>query len=349
MLPEMTLTCPIPIQDYPHVLMAHGSGGRLMQQLIEGMFLATFGNPKDGPAHDAAVLSMGQATVAMTTDAFVVHPLFFPGGDIGQLAIHGTVNDLAMAGAVPQYLSVSFILEEGLLMADLWRIVQSMQSAAKEAGVRIVTGDTKVVDRGKGDGIYINTTGLGVIQHNQTIAPSSVSVGDMIIVNGDLARHGMAIMAVREGLQFESAITSDTAALNGIVQDLLAANITLHCLRDLTRGGLASALNEISQGASVVMQLQEKEIPVREDVSAACELLGIDPLYVANEGRFVAFVPDVEVSQALEVLRQHPLGKGAKVIGKVTEAGCAQVTLTSLMGANRIVDMISGAALPRIC
>ena len=283
------LTCPIPLQQYPRILMAHGGGGKLMEQLIQ-MFLTAFGTV-DTVQHDAVTLQLTGNKIAFTTDSYVVNPLFFPGGDIGSLAINGTVNDLAMAGARPLYLSVSFILEEGLEMATLWQVVQSMQQAAAIAKVQIVTGDTKVVDRGKGDGIFINTTGVGVIEHNQAIAPQSVKPGDLLLINGDLARHGIAIMAVREGLEFETTIESDSAPLADLVLELLAADIEIHCLRDLTRGGLASVLNEIAMAAKVGIEIDQNLIPIREDVQGACEILGFDPLYVANEGRLVAFIP----------------------------------------------------------
>ena len=283
-----SLSCPLPLQQYPHILMAHGGGGKLMQQLIQ-MFLTAFGTT-DTIQHDAATLELAGKKIAFTTDSYVVKPLFFPGGNIGSLAVNGTVNDLAMAGARPLYLSVSFILEEGLPIETLWQILLSMQQAALAANVQIVTGDTKVVEKGKGDGIFINTTGIGIIEHNQMIAPITVQPGDLILLNGDLARHGIAIMAVREGLEFETTIESDSAPLADLVLKLLAADIEVHCLRDLTRGGLASVLNEIAVAAKVGIEIDENLVPVREDVQGACEILGFDPLYVANEGRFVAFI-----------------------------------------------------------
>lgn len=299
----INLPCPIPLQQYPHILMAHGGGGRLMQQLIQ-MFLTAFGTA-DAIGHDAATLGLKGNKIAFTTDSYVVKPLFFPGGDIGSLAVNGTVNDLAMAGARPLYLSVGFILEEGLSIETLWQVALSIQQAAETAKVKIVTGDTKVVDRGKGDGIFINTTGIGIIEHSQIIAPQSVQPGDLILLNGDLARHGIAIMAVREGLEFETTIESDSAALAEEVLELIAANIEIHCLRDLTRGGLASVLNEIAVAAKVGIEIDESLIPVREDVQGACEILGFDPLYVANEGRFVAFIPQKYGDRALEIMRSH--------------------------------------------
>ncbi|MBI4327724.1 MAG: hydrogenase expression/formation protein HypE [Chloroflexi bacterium] len=349
MNPDLTAACPLPFGDYPHVLLAHGGGGKLMQQLIEKMFLPAFNNPLLGQQHDGAVLEISGQRLAFTTDSYVVRPLFFPGGDIGTLAVNGTVNDLAMCGARPQWLSAGFILEEGLPMETLGRVVGSMQKAAAAAGVQLVTGDTKVVDKGKGDGLFVNTAGLGLIEHNVTIAPSRVQAGDVILLNGDLGRHGMAIMSVREGLAFESTIESDCAPLAGLVLALLEAGIEIHCLRDLTRGGLASALNEIAAAARVQPDIEESAIPVLEQVQGACEILGLDPLYVANEGRFVAFVPARDSAKALELMRSHPLGQGACVIGVVTDESPGLVTLKSKIGARRILDLLSGEQLPRIC
>jgi hydrogenase expression/formation protein HypE len=285
----------------------------------------------------------------MTTDSYVVRPIFFPGGDIGSMAIHGTVNDLAMSGARPLYLTSAFIIEEGLPMDTLWRVVCSMRDAAKKCGVQIVTGDTKVVDKGKGDGLYINTAGLGVMEHAQVILPASVQAGDAVLLSGDLGRHGMAIMAVREGLKFESAIESDSAPVAEPVLALLKAGIEIHCLRDLTRGGLASALNEIAGDAGVKITVEQKAIPVREDVHAACEMLGLDPLQVANEGRFIAFVAAQDAARALQIVRQHAVSANASLIGRVIEKSAPLVTLKSAIGAGRILDMPSGEQLPRIC
>ena len=341
--------CPIPISDYPQVLMAHGGGGKLMNQLIEKIFMPAFRNTWLEARHDGAVLGIGDAKLAFTTDSYVIRPLFFPGGNIGELAVNGTVNDLAMCGARPLYLSVGFILEEGLLMDTLWQIAQSMKRAAATANVHLVTGDTKVVDKGKGDGIYINTAGIGIIEHNLTIQPASVRAGDVVLLNGDIGRHGMAIMAVREGLAFETTIESDCAALAGLVLELLDQGIEIHCLRDLTRGGLASAAVEIAEGARLSIQLEEKCIPVREDVRGACEILGLDPLYVANEGRFMAMVAPEHAERALAVMRAHPLGAGAQAIGRVLAEDAGLVTLQSTLGTRRIVDRLSGEQLPRIC
>ncbi len=344
-----TPACPFPIRDYPRVLMAHGGGGRLMRDLIDRMFMPAFGNPLLEPQHDSSVFEAGGQRLAFTTDSYVVRPLFFPGGNLGAMAVHGTVNDLAMSGARPMYLSAAFIIEEGLPMDTLWRIVTSMQEAARAAGVQIITGDTKVVDKGKGDGLFINTAGVGVLEHSMTITPRSVQPGDALLVNGDLGRHGMAIMAVREGLQFESAIESDSASVAGAVLDLVRGGVEIHCLRDLTRGGLASALNEIARGANLAPRVEERLIPVREDVRGACEILGFDPLQVACEGRFAAFVPEREADRAVAILRRHPVGEGACRIGSVTSQRSPKVLLKSVLGPERILDMLSGEQLPRIC
>jgi hydrogenase expression/formation protein HypE len=346
---DFALTCPIPIAQYPQVLMAHGGGGKLMHNLIERMFVSAFDNPLMEPRHDGAVFQTRAARMAFTTDSYVIQPLFFPGGDIGSLAVHGTVNDLAMCGARPLYLSVGFIIEEGLPMDTLWRIVNSIQSAAQDAQVQIATGDTKVVDRGKGDGIFINTAGVGAIEHDLHIAPDQIQTGDAIIVSGDIGRHGIAIMALREGLAFDTTIESDSAAVSGLVQELLGGGVEIRCMRDLTRGGLASAMIEIAEAANSHIHLDEQAIPVREDVRGACEILGFDPMYVANEGRFAVFVPESDVDKALAIFQAHPLGEGAAVIGQVTGETPRMVTLKSQIGATRIVDMLSGEQLPRIC
>lgn len=344
-----TSSCPLPITDYPNILLAHGGGGTLMHQLIERMIVPTFDNHLLSARHDGAILDVGNVRLAFTTDSYVVHPLFFPGGDIGSLAVHGTVNDLAMCGARPRYLSASFIIEEGLPIETLWRVVRSMRQAADAAQVQLVTGDTKVVNRGSGDGIFINTAGIGIVEHGLMIAPASVRPGDAVLLNGDIGRHGMAIMAVREGLEFESTIVSDSAPLAGLVGKLLDAGIGIHCMRDLTRGGLASALVEITEAAQLQITIDESAIPVQDDVRGACEILGLDPLYVANEGRFVCFVPMRDADRALAIMRAHPLGMDACRLGHVTDAREALVTMTSAIGASRIVDMLSGEQLPRIC
>jgi hydrogenase expression/formation protein HypE len=347
--PDFNACCPLRIQQYPHVLMAHGGGGKLMHELLEDIIGKAFSNPILDTRHDSAQFNIPLGKLAMTTDSYVVRPLFFPGGDIGSMAVYGTVNDLAMSGARPLYLSCAFIIEEGLPMETLWRVMCSMRDAALRCGVQIITGDTKVVDKGKGDGLFLNTTGLGVIEHEQNIAPQSIRPGDAVILSGDLGRHGMAIMAVREGLQFESTIESDSAPVHEAVMALLQAGIEIHCLRDLTRGGLASALNEIAESGGVKIAVEQKAIPVREDVHAACEMLGLDPLHVANEGRFVVFVAAKDANRALETLRDHPVSDGAALIGQVAEEAGSRVTLRSAIGASRILDMPSGEQLPRIC
>jgi hydrogenase expression/formation protein HypE len=346
---EFSFSCPFPIQNYPQVMLSHGGGGKFMHQLIENMFVAAFENPILMQKHDAAILELPKGRLAYTTDSYVVSPLFFPGGNIGTLAINGTVNDLAMVGARPLYLSNAFILEEGLPMDTLWQVIVAMRKACQEANVQIVTGDTKVVDKGKGDGIFINTSGIGVIEHDLTIGPYAVREGDAIIVNGDLGAHGMTIMAMRENLSFESAIESDTAPLADMVLDLISEKVMIHCLRDLTRGGLASALNEISMVAKAKMQIIESAIPVRMDVASACEMLGLDPLYVANEGRLVAFVPAAQAEKTVEIMHRHPQGKGACIIGHIVQGDKPMVVLKSKLGVNRILDMITGEQLPRIC
>ena len=329
--------------------MAHGGGGKLMHQLINEMFLAAFRNPLLEKQHDAAVAEWTSKKLVFTTDSYVVRPIFFPGGDIGSMAVHGTVNDLAMSGARPVYLSSAFILEEGLPMETLWRVVCSMRDAAQRCGVQIITGDTKVVDKGKGDGLFINTAGIGIVEHDWTITPSSIRPGDVVLVNGDLGRHGMAIMAVREGLEFESQIESDSAPVHEAVSALIKVGVEIHCLRDLTRGGLASALNEIATTAGVKIAIEERAVPVREDVHSACEMLGLDPLHVACEGRFAAFIAGQDADRALDILRNHALRAGAAMIGRVSESATPVVTLKSAIGATRILHMPSGEQLPRIC
>jgi hydrogenase expression/formation protein HypE len=341
---DMTLSCPVPITASATVQMAHGSGGTLMHRLLDSVFLPAFANPVLAAQHDGAALTIGSTRLAFTTDSFVVRPLFFPGGDIGSLAVNGTVNDLAMCGACPLYLSAGFILEEGLPLETLQRVVTSMQQAAQVAGVQIVTGDTKVVDKGKGDGLYINTAGIGLMEHNLCIDPQHVRPGDAVILSGDVGRHGMAVMALREGLEFESQIESDCAPLAAPILALLAAGIHIHCLRDVTRGGLASTLVEIALAANLHIHINEEAVPVCEAVRGACEILGLDPLYVANEGRFIAFVPPHEVNETLALL-----GEQARQIGSVSQTNDSLVTLTSAIGATRILDMLSGEQLPRIC
>jgi len=325
-----------------------------MRNLIETMFLPAFragatGPAAPEPAHDSAVVEVNSTRLAFTTDSFVVSPLFFPGGDIGRLAVCGTVNDLAMAGARAAWLSAAFILEEGFSLETLGRIVASMREEAARIGVRIVTGDTKVVDRGKGDGVFINTAGIGVIPPGVEVSPARVSPGDAILLSGDLGRHGIAILSVRENLGFEMSLESDCASLAGVVGELVGLGSEVHCLRDLTRGGLAAALNEIAMDAGVGMELDEAAIAVSEPVAGACELLGLDPLYVANEGRLVAIVPTPAAEQALETLRRHPVSAGAAIIGRVTDKHRGVVEIRSPIGGGRIVDLLSGEQMPRIC
>jgi hydrogenase expression/formation protein HypE len=351
---DFAWTCPVPLSDHATVQMAHGGGGRTMRTLIEGMFRPAFAQESAAgagrrPAHDSAVVEIGGARIAFTTDTFVVRPLFFPGGDIGKLAVYGTVNDLAMAGAKPLYLSAGFVLEEGLPMETLARVVDSMRDAAREVGVEIITGDTKVVDRGKGDGIFINTSGIGAVPNGIEIAPGRVQPGDVILVSGDLGRHGMAVMSVREGLGFESSLYSDCASLAGLVEAMLAAGSKLHCLRDLTRGGLASALNEIADDMGVGMELDEAAVPVSDEVAAACEVLGLDPFYVANEGRLVAFVAPDAAEETLAILRRHEAAHDPAIVGRVVAEHPGMVEVTGLLGGRRILDLLSGEQMPRIC
>ncbi len=350
---DFSLQCPAPLGNHTTVQMAHGGGGRLMRALIEGFFRPAFGAGEKGaalpPSHDSVVLPAKGSRMAFTTDSFVVHPLFFPGGDIGTLAVYGTVNDLAMAGARPAYLSAGFIVEEGLPMEMLRRVVASMAKAAEDSGVRIVTGDTKVVDRGKGDGLFINTAGVGWVDEKVDISPARVQPGDAILVSGDLGRHGVAIMSVREGLRFEGALASDCGPLHELVEAMLNAEANVHCLRDLTRGGLAAALNEVAIDAKVGIEIEEQAVPVAEPVAAACEMLGLDPLYVANEGRLVAFVPAEAAERLLAVMNSHPQAAGAARIGTVTDAHPGVVQLRARFGGKRVVDLLSGEQMPRIC
>jgi hydrogenase expression/formation protein HypE len=344
--PEFVLQCPLPSDSGDRIVMAHGGGGRLSQRLFETIFQPAFANAILDERHDGAVLP-GAGKLAFSTDSYVVRPLLFPGGTIGDLAVNGTVNDLAMCGARPLYLSCAFILEEGLPMATLRTIVESMRIAAERAGVQLVTGDTKVVDRGKADGVFLTTAGVGEVRH--TVAASRIEPGDAILVSGDLGAHGMAVLSVREGLAFESPIVSDTAPLWKPVEALLDAGIDVHCLRDLTRGGLSSALNELAQSRGLTMYVDESRIPVQESVRGACELLGLDPLYVANEGRFVAFLPAGQADRALEVLRACDVSAGATLAGHVSSEPGSIVHLRSISGGLRILQMLSGEQLPRIC
>lgn len=320
-----------------------------MHQLLEKIIVAPIDNDKLATRHDASIVEIGNTKIAFTTDSYVVNPLFFPGGDIGKLAVCGTVNDLSMAGARPLYLSLALIIEEGFPIESLQRVMESIRATASQCQVQIVTGDTKVVERGKGDGIFINTAGIGIIEHKLTISPASIRTGDAIILSGDIGRHGISIMAQRENLSFEADITSDCAPLHGEIMVLLSAGIEIHCLRDLTRGGLSSALVEIAQASNHQIEITEKLIPVSEPVRAACELLGFDPMYVANEGRFIAIVPPEVATRALAILRDTVPGSQSAIIGNVGAANETQVTMTSAIGGKRVVDMLSGEQLPRIC
>lgn len=329
--------------------MTHGSGGRAMAQLIEELFAKHFDNELLAQGNDQAMFAAPTGRMVMSVDGHVVSPLFFPGGDIGSLSVHGTINDVAMSGAKPMYLSAGFILEEGFALADLERIVISMAKAAKEAGVPVVTGDTKVVERGKGDGVFITTTGIGVVPDGLNISGANACAGDVILISGHIGDHGVAIMSSRENLAFETQIISDSAALHGLVANMVAAVPDIHALRDPTRGGLAATLNEIAYQAQVGMRLFEDEIPLRGEVDAACELLGLDPLYVANEGKLVAICPPDHADALLKVMQAHPLGRDAAIIGQVVEDDMGFVTMETGFGGTRIVDWLAGEQLPRIC
>jgi hydrogenase expression/formation protein HypE len=343
------LSCPIPKSDYDKVLLAHGGGGTLSQQLIQKLFFSQFDNDVLNVHHDSAMFELNGSRLAFTTDSYVVQPIFFPGGNIGDLAINGTINDLAVSGAKPLYISVGFIIEEGFEIEELWKIVLSMKAAADKAGIKIVTGDTKVVDHGKGDKIFINTSGIGIIKDGIDISPQNCKEGDSIILSGRIAEHGIAIMSAREGLEFETTIKSDSAPLNNLIESVLRISNNIHVMRDPTRGGIASALNEIAQSSQKGILLYEEKIPITEEVKGACEILGLDPLYIANEGKVLIFVPESETGEVLNVMRNNPLGKDASVIGKVTISDPGLVVMKTLIGSSRIVDMISGEQLPRIC
>lgn len=342
-------SCPAPVPAGDKILLAHGSGGRLSGELIRDVFLAALGNPVLARLDDQAVVSANGLRLAFTTDSFVVSPLFFPGGDIGALAVHGTVNDLAMGGAQPLCLSAAFILEEGLPMETLQRVVQSLRQAAAHVGVDIVTGDTKVVERGSADGLFINTSGIGLVPEGVHLSADQARPGDRILLSGSLGEHGIAVLARREGLAIEGPVESDTAALHTMVSDILASTRRVRCLRDPTRGGLASTLNEIAQRSGVGMLIDERAIPLREEVKGACELLGLDPLYVANEGKLVAVVEASVAEEVLAAMQRHPLGRRARVIGSVDEFDPGVVKMRTTLGTTRLVDMLTGDQLPRIC
>jgi hydrogenase expression/formation protein HypE len=344
------LTCPVPLTDPARVQLGHGSGGKLSAALLRERFFPHLGNPYLARLGDGAVVPVGESEIVVSTDTFVVSPLEFPGGNIGALAVHGTLNDVAMMGARPLYLTAGFVLEEGLELETLDRIVRTMAAAAAAAEVPLITGDTKVVERGRADGMYLNTTGIGLLDPAFRPAPDRARPGDVIIVSGQLGRHGMAIMAVREGLAFESTIESDTANLWPLVDRLrTAAGAGVAVLRDPTRGGVASALNEIAQASGVGMMLEENAVPVPGDVAAACEMLGLDPLYVANEGVLVAIVGAEQALAALAALQDHPLGRDAAILGRVVTDHPGYVVLRTVVGGTRVVDMLPGDQLPRIC
>lgn len=342
--------CPIPLRDHPQIVLGHGGGGKLSAELVEHLFQPAFGNPTLDALGDAALLDLNGARLAFSTDSFVVHPLFFPGGSIGDLAVNGTVNDLAMMGAQPLFLSAGFILEEGLPLATLAGVIERMRIAAQRAGVQLVTGDTKVVERGHGDGLYINTSGIGLVPAGLRIAPDQARPGDVVLVSGTLGDHGMAIMSVREGLEFDTAIVSDCAPLVELVAAMRAvAPDGLRVLRDPTRGGAASSLNEIARTSGVGIVIEEDALPVQPAVRAACELLGMDPIYVANEGKLIAIVAPEAAEAALAALRAHPLGQQAARIGRVVAQHPGVLVARTGIGGTRIVDMQVGEQLPRIC
>jgi hydrogenase expression/formation protein HypE len=347
--------CPVPRSRYDHILLGHGSGGQLTADLIGRLFLPGFGNDVLSALEDQATVSLGAGNgvkaprLAFTTDAFVVRPLFFPGGDIGKLAVHGTVNDLAVGGARPLFLSAAFILEEGLPLADLQRIVASMREACAEAGVSLVTGDTKVVDRGKGDGVFITTSGIGLVPEGRSLSIHNARPGDRVLVSGTIGDHGVAILSVREGLEFETVLESDTAPLADLARVMLDACPGVRCMRDPTRGGVSSALNELAAASRVGVELTEAAIPVRPEVRGACEMLGLDPLYVANEGKLIAVAPPEDADRLLAVMRSHPLGRDAALIGDVVADHAGMVILRSRVGGERVVTLLAGEQLPRIC
>lgn len=345
-------TCPIPLKNYPTIVMGHGAGGKMMNDLIQHLFASDFHNDLLAQLGDSTALELSATSgqrLAFTTDSFVVSPLFFPGGDIGELAVNGTVNDLAMSGATPLFLSAGFILEEGLKMETLGYISASMARACEKAGVQVAAGDTKVVNKGHGDGIYINTSGIGLIPTGVNIAAQNARPGDAILVSGTMGDHGIAIMSVREGLQFESEIKSDTAPLNGMVADILSVSKNIHCLRDATRGGLSAVLNELASASKIGIEFEEDKVPVRPAVNAACEMLGLDPFYIANEGKLIAIVPNSDAEKILETMHRHEFGKEAALIGHVVEAHPGMVVAKTAIGSSRVVDLPAGELLPRIC
>jgi hydrogenase expression/formation protein HypE len=342
-------TCPLPLRDTPSVVMGHGGGGAMSGELIEHLFLPAYGGAAAADLGDSAVVTAGSARLAFSTDSFVVKPMFFPGGSIGDLAVNGTVNDLAMSGATPLYLSTAFILQEGTALADLDRIARAIGTAAQAAGVRLVTGDTKVVDSGSGDGVYITTTGIGLVADGVDIDPRRATVGDAVLISGDIGVHGIAVMSCREGLEFGTTIASDTAPLHGLVAAILATGADVHALRDPTRGGVSATLNEIARAAAVGIDLVERDLPIPPEVRDACSLLGLDPLQVANEGKLVAFVPAEEADQVLAAMRAHPNGTCARRIGTCVAEHPGMVVAKTALGGNRVVNLPIGEQLPRIC
>lgn len=343
------LNCPTPLPARDTILLGHGSGGKLSAELVRDVFLPALENPFLALLDDQAIVAINGLRIAITTDSFVVKPLFFPGGDIGSLAVHGTVNDLAMGGATPLFLSSAFIIEEGFAVEDLRRIVNSMHTAATVAGVQVVTGDTKVVEKGKGDGLFINTTGIGIVPKGVELSANRARPGDRVLLSGTIGDHGIAILAQREGLEFETQIQSDSAALHTLVAEMLRTSCDIRVMRDPTRGGVSSTLNEIAQQSHVGIEIDESAIPIREEVRGACELLGLDPLYVANEGKLVAIVAPEAADKLLLAMRHHPLGREAQIIGSVTQQNGGLVTMRTPFGTTRIVDMLAGDQLPRIC
>ncbi|MBI5325267.1 MAG: hydrogenase expression/formation protein HypE [Ignavibacteriae bacterium] len=341
--------CPLPISNYKQIVMAHGGGGTLTQQLIIDLFVKVFDNSVLDLQHDGAVIEIDGIKLAFTTDSYVINPIFFPGGDIGSLSVNGTLNDLAMCGAKPLFISSAFIIEEGFPIEELWKITLSMKKAADNARVKIVTGDTKVVEKGKGDKIFINTSGIGIIEKEVNISPLNCKPGDVIIINGCIAEHGISIISKREGFEFESKIVSDCCPLNGLVQEILMVSKNVHTMRDATRGGVASVLNEIAMSSNMGIEIEEDKIPVKDNVKSACEILGFDPLYVANEGKVLVFVAPEDSDKVLQAMINHPYGKDSSIIGKVVEDNPGMVIMKTLVGTTRVVDMLSGEQLPRIC
>ena len=342
-------TCPLPLRDYPEIVLGHGGGGKLSSELVEHLFLPAFANEALASLSDSAVLAVEADRLAFCTDSFVVRPLFFPGGNIGELAVHGTVNDLAMSGAVPRFLSAGFILEEGLSMEMLAEIAAAMGRAAAMAGVQIVAGDTKVVERGHGDGCYINTSGIGIVADGIDLAPGAARPGDAVLLSGSVADHGMAVMSVREGLEFDAPIASDTAPLHELVQTMLAVCPDIRTIRDPTRGGVASSLNEIAAAANVGIVLEESQLVVNPAVQSACELLGLDPLSVASEGKLLAIVPADAAANVVAAMQSHEYGRQAAIVGSITASHPGMVVARTAMGTTRVVTMQVGEQLPRIC